>query len=358
MTLAFDALGEADIPMLDLLIDKGVNINAQKSIRHKHSLNNDCGYTALHFSIRYICSTRCHCFNPTSPDFSHTKAAQLLHRGANPHITDGYGYTPTAMALAGGTIAFKFWQHIVRDFRNVQEFVKTELQYSSSLRNVGWDETSLSQMFSCDFEAFSSKVTSLSIDDIDYWNIAPVDHSIEPWWFDLLDLVKAKENPLPPLPRGWRKVVSDDGSVQYIETNTGMATSERPQETYFANLQTKKARRMYKRGLLRIQTEGCESELGDWCSDDDDDYSEDDDDLEDDEKDYSEVDECDDDAYSEIDDDCESRRTWKDLDDENIQENYSTSMTHNGSTVQDSEESDNEEEFYDAQHTPLAVPGP
>ena len=74
MTLAFGAEEEANtIPLLDLLIDKGIDIDAQKSTWDKY-FNGDNGYTALHFSMRYICSRPYSCFNYLSPDFSYRTA--------------------------------------------------------------------------------------------------------------------------------------------------------------------------------------------------------------------------------------------------------------------------------------------
>ena len=147
------AVGEEEeaykVPLQDLLVDKGVDINARRSTLKGCG---DQGYTALHFSMRYICSRRYNFFDPTSLDFSYRIVAYLLYLGANPHIVDAHGHTPTAMVLAGGTIAFKFWQHSVKATKDVQEFIRKELQNPSSLHDDGWDEISLLQMFSCNFE--------------------------------------------------------------------------------------------------------------------------------------------------------------------------------------------------------------
>ena len=334
MIIAFGAEEEANKdPLLDLLIDKGVNIDAQKSTWDKYFFTGDYGFTALHFSMRYICSRPYSCFNPLSPDFSYRTADHLLYRGANPHIADGHGHTPTAMALASGTIAFKFWQHTVHAFKDVQDFVRNELQHPSSLRHAGWDEVSLLRMFNCDFQASSSNSSGRLVDDLDDWDIVTVDRSVEPWWFDLQDLIKAKKNPLPPLPRGWRTSKSNDGSFQYVQTSTGTTTRKRPNEIFFANLRSRKARHMYKEGLIRIQTEGHESGLGDWCSDDSE-------------------------EYLGFDDGDNYERPWNNTDGESHQGNQVTHQVRNDPKMEDPEQSGEEDEFYDAPITPFAAPRP
>ena len=50
----------------------------------------------------------------------------------------------------------------------------------------------------------------------------------------------------------------------------GTTTNERSKLRFFANLQTRKARRMYRKGLTNIETKRCETEQDDWCSDEDD----------------------------------------------------------------------------------------
>ena len=71
------------------------------------------------------------------------------------------------MALASGTIAFKSWQHTVRAFKDIQDFVRNELQHPSSLRHAGWDEVSLLQIFHCDFQPSFLNFSGHFVGDLD-----------------------------------------------------------------------------------------------------------------------------------------------------------------------------------------------
>ncbi len=262
--------GDDTIPMLNLLIDKGVDVDAQKAGPDEDLR---AGYTALHFIIR---SSRASLYPYPLPDPCGA-VSHLLRRGANPHLPDRHGHTPTIMALAAGTLAFGFWKQVVRAHKDIQEFVRRELAHSSSLRDAGWDEIALLNIFYCDFALFHSYRPMYSITSRDWYgrSCATVDRSREPWWFDLQELIRTKETPLPPLPRGWQKIKLDDRSFQYVETSTGTITNERPRAAFFANLQTRKAQRRYRKGMITIETEGCETELDDWCGDEDGGSSED-----------------------------------------------------------------------------------
>lgn len=342
--LLYTGWGDDTIPMLNLLIDKGVDVDAQKAGPDEDLR---AGYTALHFIIRRICAIPYKFRDPYCGAVSH-----LLRRGANPHLPDRHGHTPTTMALAAGTLAFGFWKHAVRD-KDIQEFVLRELAHSSSLRDAGWDEIALLNIFYCDFAPFHSyrPMYSISSADLYGWNCATVDRSREPWWFDLQELIRTKETPLPPLPRGWQKIKLDDRSFQYVETSTGTITNERPRAAFFANLQTRKAQSRYRKGMITIETEGCETELDDWCSDEDGGSSEDSEEechvFKDEFKSWW-TDENEGSSRASHSDEHVPRRTELEGD--------STCPGPSNLQVEDLGDSDEEDEFHDAQTTPFTYP--
>ena len=88
---------------------------------------------------------------------------------------------------------------------------------------------------------------------------------------------------------------------------------------------------MYRKGLIRIQSEGNQSGLGDWCSDDSDEY------LDFDEDNYEEP--------------------WNDTGEGSHQDNQYTHRVGNDPKVEDPEDSDDEDVFYDTQLTPFTAPG-
>lgn len=262
--LLYAGWGDDTIPMLNLLIDKGVDVDAQKAGPDEDIR---AGYTALHIIVRSTCAS----LYPYPPsDLYREAASHLLRRGANPHIPDRQGHTPTTMALAAGTLAFGFWKDVVRAHKDIHEFIRRELAHPSLLRDSGWDEIALLNIFDCDFALFHSDRPMYTINSRDLygWNCATADRSREPWWFDPQELIRTKKTPLPPVPRGWQKIKLDDRGFEYVETSTGTTTNERPRAAFFANLQTRKAQRRYRNGMITIETEGCDTELDDWCSDD------------------------------------------------------------------------------------------
>lgn len=345
--LLYAGWGDDTIPMLNLLIDKGVDLDAQKAGPDEDPR---AWYTALHFIIRSTCASL---YPYPPPDPYCGAVSHLLRRGANPHLPDRHGHTPTTMALAAGTLAFGFWKQVVRARKDIQEFVRRELAQSSSLRDAGWDEIALLNIFYCDFTPFRSYRPMYSITSRDWYgrSCAIVDRSREPWWFDLQELIRTKETPLPPLPRGWQKIKLDDRSFQYVETSTGTITNERPRAAFFANLQTRKAQSRYRKGMITIETEGCETELDDWCSDEDGGSSED------------SEEECR--VFKD-----ESKATWSDKiegvfrtsegDGPDTQETElerdSTCQAFSSLLVKDLGDSDEEDEFHDAQTTPFTYP--
>lgn len=347
--LAFGGWRDHTTPMLDLLIDKGVDVDAQKPGPDQDL---DAGYTALHFVMRYLCSNSVFGYNPLSNPF-YGAVAHLLRRGANPHLPDSHGHTPTVMALAAGTLAFGYWKYMVRAHRDIQDFVRLELKHCSSLRDAGWDEIALLDIFHCNFtqDRYHLLRHPCYYIPVKEWDLARIDRNHEPWWFDLQELIKAKKTPLPPVPRGWKKIKVDDGSFQYVEISTGLTTRERPKANFFANLQTRKARRMYREDMIRIETEGCETELDDWCSDEDEGSSEDSEDDDHDSGDESEGtcnDESNGNPYDSDPDEQDSRKTERKED--------STCRALSNSKVEELRDSDEEEEFHDAQTTPLTYP--
>ena len=335
MNLAFGTKNERErIPLLNLLIDKGVDIDARKSSIRVYK---DCGYTALHFSMRYLCAAPSCCFHLIPLEFSCRIAAHLLRRGANPHIVNDQGNTVTAMALASGTMVFRFWQQLVHAFKDVQDFVRKEMQQPSSLHDEGWNERSLQRVFNCDLATYVSNCDGqCSLEYDHFWSISTVDRRTEPWWFELQKLIKSGENPLPPLPRGWQKIRSNDGKNKYVDTTLGTATKERPKEAFFANLQSRKARKLYRKGIIRIEVEGCETEQDDWYSDRTELGLEDSDETESEESEGIRIDQYEEEL---------SRRNGSDMNDDEEKE----------PGKEDPGESEEDEEFHDTQATPLLV---
>ena len=243
MTLVYGSLEDHGSELLKVLIDCGVDIQAQKDI---NTYDDESGYTALHFAIRNICE---------EPFQKHSSSLLnlLLEKGADPHVSDCNGKTPTVIALST-SYAFYTWRQAIYGHQNFEDFVREELTQSTQLRDDGWNEHSLLELFECDFAPVLSVISpAMGYDyhetfwETDVWEL---------WWLELQCLIKGREKPLPPLPPSWRRMIMpEEGIPQYLNIQTGVMTQKRPEGAFFSNMKTYAAQQMYRDGRIKIETQ-------------------------------------------------------------------------------------------------------
>ena len=238
MELIYGSAGVECESLLELILSKGVDINAQTF----NTVLLTEGFTAIHFAVielRYESASRVAYLNI------------LLKHGANPHAVDSYGLTPTARAMKTSQSFFR-WRKSLEEYGQLsEEFAIEDVSRSSYLRSAGWDGHSLFKLFTCKFRVINGPW--IQIDCEDYYGKGE-GLCWEPWWYDLLRYIRLKRVPIPPLPRGWQEFTSKAGHTSYFNQELGIHTWRRPGGKFFSDLCNRKARKAYAEGKVEIET--------------------------------------------------------------------------------------------------------
>ena len=236
-----------DVPsdeLVERLIGMGVDVNFQRVSNYSIKQKDYSGFTALHYALQ--------CLYLHPKKLWNTSITLLLNRGADPHIPDRYGRTPTAMALKSSH-TFNAWRQELQRFPvNIEDFVQAEIERSVYLLNEGWDKRSLIKLFQCEIDSCTTFRTGWL-----EWaaeETSEVDCR-EPWWYDLKCFIKSDFRPVPPLAPDWSEFVLPNETVKYNNEKDGILTDKRPSGAYFSNLKDKEAQTAYRDGKIWIETE-------------------------------------------------------------------------------------------------------
>ncbi|KAL9120805.1 MAG: hypothetical protein Q9187_002640 [Circinaria calcarea] len=245
MTLVYGS-GDYGSELLKILINRGVDIQAQKDTDVD---DDESGYTALHFAVRNICedpSQRC----------GSSLLGLLLEKGADAHVSDSKGKTPTAIALTTSH-AFNAWRQAVCGHQNLNAFIKEELKQSQYLWDEGWREESLLKVFECSFDpVLPAKLAIPPMMYYEYHQTFWETDMWEPWWLELQNLIKGGMKPIAPLPAQWRRrITPKEEPPEFLNIRTGILTQKRPEGVFFSNLKTPDAQKMYREGSIKIEQE-------------------------------------------------------------------------------------------------------
>lgn len=263
------------IELIDLLIELGAGVDAQISEDDYEGPATNCdsleskdghrGATALHFvTSRVLRSRGVRVIEAVTPleharqiDCISLVASHLLRHGAYPHQINDEGFTPTALALWYGPSFFLQWRQALQSVGNVKAFVKAELATDLCLYGEGWRQDTLEAALTIALVGTEIKFYTYEQDGrilYPYTKVCGLRRS-QPWWYDLLDLIKSRKKPIPPLRAGWRKTTTCSDEPCYVNTKTGSIRSDRPHGLLLSNLRSKKSQQRYKRGEIKFEVE-------------------------------------------------------------------------------------------------------
>jgi len=240
---------ERKLVLLSLLVQAGADVDVQADGRY-------CRYrerSALHVIIWL--ERRYHKRWHKALDAIQPLTARLLELGADPHLVDANGHTPTSLAMMALPATFMHWRQVVQDRGSVEDFIETDLETRSFLYHSGWSGRALKTAFAINFA---------SIDVSEYQRRLPVDwrswdkslfRNSQPWWYDLLELIRSGKKPIPPLWRGWHKITGCNGSVCYVHKCSGRVRMKRPQRPLLSNLRSERAQERYRLRKIVIEAE-------------------------------------------------------------------------------------------------------
>ena len=194
-----------------LLISKGVDTNAR-------CLGSDVlpdGFAAIHIAVSELAIS----------EVCEVYADILLNRGADPHIADSFGLTPTARAM-NTSLSFSRWRRVLGENNQLDEaFCMEDVRRSTYLQAAGWNGHSLYELLICRFHAINDqKITR----ELSYWEIEGELWFWEPRWYDLQRYIRLRRRPIPPL---WHQNTCKAGYASYIHE----LTASKLQESQVAN---------------------------------------------------------------------------------------------------------------------------
>lgn len=237
--------------LLNLLVQAGADVDVRADGRYGCFMEGSALHMIISLEQRYFKHWR------EAFDAIQLLTARLLEVGADPHLVDADGHTPTSLATMTSPATFMHWRQVVHDRGFVEDFIKTDLETRSFLYRSGWSERALKAAFYIDFAPIdvSRYRQKLAWDRDDNLYERPLLRDLQPWWYDLLELIRSGRKPIPPLRKGWRKIRSCSGKACYVHTSTGRVRSERPQSLLLSNLRSERSQERYKQGKIVIEAE-------------------------------------------------------------------------------------------------------
>lgn len=237
--------------LLNLLVQAGADVDVRADGRYGCFIKGSALHMIISLEQRYFKHWH-KAFDAIQP-----LTTRLLEVGADPHLVDTDGHTPTSLATMTSPVTFMHWRQVVHDRGFVEDFIKTDLETRSFLYRSGWSERALKAAFYIDFAPIdlSRYRQKLAWDRYRSWNERPLLRDLQPWWYDLLELIRSGKKPIPPLRRGWHKITCCNGSVCYVHRPSGRVRSKRPRSLLLSNLRSERSQERYKQGKIVIEAE-------------------------------------------------------------------------------------------------------
>ncbi len=237
--------------LLNLLVQAGADVDVRADGRYGCFMKGSALHMIISLEQRYFKHWH-KAFDAIQP-----LTTRLLEVGADPHLVDTDGHTPTSLATMTSPATFMHWRQVVHDRGFVEDFIKTDLETRSFLYRSGWSERALKAAFYIDFAPIelSGYRQKLAWDRYRSWNERPLLRDSQAWWYDLLELIRLGRKPISPLRRGWHKITGCNGSVCYVHRPSGRVRSKRPQSLLLSNLRSERSQERYKQGKIVIEAE-------------------------------------------------------------------------------------------------------